>query len=101
MPFAKGNKHAGSRKGKPNKSTTDARTAISKIIDGNAHKVQGWLDRTAAKNPPRALDLYIKLAEYAIPKLGRIEHAGHDGGPMTIQVVQFADNPNPEKLAPA
>jgi hypothetical protein len=33
-----------------------------------------------------------KLAEYAAPKLGRIEHTGAEGGPVTYQVVSpFAD----------
>lgn len=82
--MARGGKRpgAGRPKGSPNKATTDARAAISQIIEGNADKVQGWLDRTARKMPHRALDLYIKLAEFAIPKLGRIEHTGEGGGPV-------------------
>jgi hypothetical protein len=94
-----GERRGGRKKGAPNKVTTDARTAISKIIEGNADKVQGWLNRTAVKKPDRALDLYLKLCEFGIPKLGRVEHTGPGGGALTIQVVRFADNPNPEELA--
>lgn len=78
----RGKKTGGRVKGTPNKATGDAREAIAKIIEGNADKVQAWLDRTAKKMPHRALDLYIKLAEYSIPKLGRIEHTGEGGGPV-------------------
>lgn len=65
------------------------------------HKVQGWLDRTARKQPHRALDLYLRLLEFSVPKLGRTEVTGLDGGPLSIQLVRFADDPNPTQLAPA
>jgi hypothetical protein len=100
---ASGKKRAGPGrpKGSVNKATADVRTAIAHIIEHNAPKVQGWLDRTASKNPGKAMDLYIKLAEFGIPKLGRVEHTGPGGGPLTVQVVRFADDQNPEKLAAA
>ena len=52
------NKSKQSRKGKtnnpngrpagtPNKATQDARQAIALFVDGNAHRLTGWLDSVA------------------------------------------------------
>jgi hypothetical protein len=41
-------------------------------------------------NPPdpgKALDLVAKLAEFAAPKLGRVEHAGDGGGPLVVEIM--------------
>jgi hypothetical protein len=43
------------------------------IAERNAGKIDGWLARVAKKNPAKAIDLYIKLIEYHIPKLSRQE----------------------------
>ena len=86
MAFEKGHKVSGSRKGIANKSTTDARVAISKFVDGNAHKLQSWLDQIAEgkidkdtkevlinPNPQKAFELFQSVIEYHIPKLARTD----------------------------
>jgi hypothetical protein len=79
----------GSRKGIPNKASTDVRKAIAKIAESKIGEVESWLDRIAVKNPERALDLYLRLIEYHIPRLARTEVAGHDGGALVVKVVRF------------
>lgn len=69
----------GRKKGIPNKSTRDVRLAIAQIAQNNVQNVQRWLERTARKQPGRALDLYLSLCEYHIPKLARTELVGKDG----------------------
>lgn len=90
----------------PNRSTTLFRDTISEILSGNSHKLQEWLDATAngkdaelhpltgdvvrkaiPPDPARALDLLAKLAEYAAPKLGRIEHVGDPTSPMQHHIT--------------
>lgn len=78
----------GRPKGIPNKATTEARTAISKFVDGNAHRLQAWLDSVAdgvtndegeyvvAPNPEKAFTLFQSVIEYHIPKLARQEVTG-------------------------
>jgi hypothetical protein len=86
--MAKGFKSGGgSRKGVPNKTSQEFRETVRALLDANSGNVQRWLTLVAEgdgtdtlpPDPARALDLMAKLAEYAAPKLGRIEHTGAEG----------------------
>lgn len=91
--MAKGGKRpgAGRPKGSPNKATADVRAAIALLAERNVAKLENWLNRTAKKNPAKAADLFLRAIEYHIPKLGRVEHTGKDGGDLAI-VVQAANH---------
>lgn len=89
--MAKGAKTGGgSRKGVPNKCTAEFRETVRKTLESNSENVSRWLTLVAEgdgtdsckPDPARALDLLCKLAEYAAPKLNRIEHTGANGGPV-------------------
>ena len=86
--MAKGIKTGGgSRKGIPNKSTAQAREAIALFVDGNAERLQGWLDQIAEdKGPQAAFDCFTSLLEYHVPKLARHELTGQDGGPQELVI---------------
>jgi hypothetical protein len=80
---AKERKGGGSRKGIPNKSTALAREAIAQFVDGNAARLQGWLDEIASdekQGPAVAFRLMLDVMEYHVPKLARTEHTGEGGG---------------------
>lgn len=79
----------GSRKGIPNKATADVRAAIAIVAEGCAPKIKEWLD--AIEDAGKRLDLYLKMLEYHIPKLGRVEVTGKDGGPLEVKIVRFGD----------
>jgi hypothetical protein len=89
--MAKGVKTGGgSRKGSPNKATAAAREAIAAFVDGNADRLQGWLDEIhAEKGAQSAFDSFTSLLEYHVPKLARHEHMGKDGGNITVEIKQF------------
>ena len=73
----------GRPKGLPNKSTANAREAITRFVDGNADRLQEWLDQIAVQDGPQAaFKCFSDLLEYHIPKLARSEHTGPDGGPQ-------------------
>lgn len=81
--MAKGKKTGGRQVGTPNKSTQAAREAIARFVDGNADRLQGWLDEVAAeKGAQAAFDCFSTLLEYHVPKLARTETTGKDGGPQ-------------------
>jgi hypothetical protein len=76
----------GSRKGIPNKATATAREAIARFVDGNAERLNGWLDEIEAQDGAKAaFACFTDLLEYHVPKLARHEHTGKDGGPVVIQ----------------
>jgi hypothetical protein len=70
---------SGRVKGTPNKTTAEVRVAPAALATANVSRVQAWLDRTAATDPTRVLDLYLRMLEYHIPKLARTEFTGPEG----------------------
>lgn len=86
--FKKGRKPGPGRpKGLPNKSTAAAREAISRFVDGNADRLQGWLDEIhAEKGAEAAFKCFSDLLEYHVPKLARHEHSGPDGKPQELNI---------------
>ena len=74
MSFEKGHKKKGGRtKGTPNKTTQELRQNIQLLIEHNTPKVQSWLDEVSKDNPSKALDFYIKLNDFVLPKLKSIQ----------------------------
>lgn len=78
-------------KGSPNKATANAREAIARFVDGNAGRLQGWLDEIHANEGAKeAYRCFTDLVEYHVPKLQRTELTGKDGKDLTL--VQAAKN---------
>lgn len=89
--FVKGQKRPNQGKRGPSKVTVEFRETVQSLLDDNRDNVAIWLKNVAegvngtSPDPAKALDLLAKLAEFAAPKLGRIEHTGENGGPVIIQ----------------
>lgn len=73
MDKTKNLKRKGRPKGAINKSTADVRAIIAIVAEKNARKIDAWLARIGRKNPAKAMDLYLRMLEYHIPKLTRTE----------------------------
>ena len=86
-------KTGGRTKGTPNKVNREFRETVRKLLDDNAENVGTWSTQVAEghgenkADPAKALDLLAKLAEFAAPKLGRVEHVGEGGGPVLSEIV--------------
>ena len=90
------NNPKGRPKGSPNKSTAMAREAIAQFVEGNAHKMQEWLEQVAIgvknnddkfivlPNPEKAFGMLQSVMEYNLPKLARTEHSGDEDQPVKI-----------------
>ncbi len=89
--MAKGRKTGGRQKGSPNKATRDVREAFASLLERNAPKFDGWLNKVGTEDPARALDLVAKLAEYHVPKLQRTEVTGLNGKPIVVQSIENDD----------
>lgn len=83
------NRGRGRPPGSVNKATKTFRETVSALLEGNADKVQQWLETVAygdgdqvKPDPKGALTLLAQLAEYATPKLARTELAGDKDAPL-------------------
>ena len=96
-------KTGGRAAGTPNKITIELRETILRVLESNADNIDIWLHAVAegdpthcrAADPARALDIVAKLAEFAVPKLARVECAG--AGNVAVQAtaikIEFVDAP--------
>jgi hypothetical protein len=88
--FAKGNtasRGKGRPKGSKDKSTGKAREMIASFIDGNAGRLNKWLDEVYKQDGPRAaFQCFSDLIEYHVPKLARNEVTGPDEGPVELVI---------------
>lgn len=98
--FKKGEKrpNQGRPPGRANKATQNAREAIARLVDGNAGRMQEWLDRIAEEEGPlKAWQCITDVIEYHIPKLARTEHTGEGGGPVQMGVSLSIQGVQPKR----
>lgn len=69
----KGLNRNGRKPGATNRSTQSFRDTITNLLADNSANVGIWLERVSQDDPAKALDLLAKLAEYAAPKLSKVE----------------------------
>ena len=58
------------------RSIARVRASMALLLEKNADKYQKWLEEAAKTSPLKALVLMKDLAEFYMPKLGRIEQTG-------------------------
>ena len=51
-----------------NKKTTEVVEKLINILENNNENIDKWLNTVAIKNPYRALEIYIKIAQMVLPK---------------------------------
>lgn len=109
-----GERRGGRKKGIPNKVTGDAREAFRKVYEGKLKELNRWLEEIAEgyecvtftqrgdpcyfkkRDPAKAADLLLRMAEHFIPKLERVEHTGKDGDKLsvTVSISEFKKSRN-------
>ena len=74
MGFAKGHKLATGRpKGAINRSTEMMKLTIARAVDNTLSTLSADLEKIRKEDPERAIELALKLMEYTLPKLSRME----------------------------
>lgn len=88
--MAKGQKTGGRTKGTPNKMTQTAKDAIALAAEqlGGANRLVAW-----AKEDPLNERVFWGTI---YPKLLPLQVTGDGGGPITVEIVQFGQNSDPE-----
>ena len=74
MAFTKGNKLSRGRPpGALNRSTEEMKLTIARAVNNTLNSLSKDLEEIKKKDPEKAMDLALKLMEYALPKLSRTE----------------------------
>ncbi len=72
--------------GVPNRVTQEVRQAFAELVAGNQHRLQALFDRVATDDPGRALELFLRLSEYVIPKPARLVEPVEETPQLVIQI---------------
>lgn len=100
LPGQRGFGGKGGRKpGTPNKLTLEVRAAFSSFYGKvSERELLALWRRAKKKDPVKALQLFVTLCEYFVPKLSRIENTGKDGGPQVVEVRTYPVAPPEPRL---
>jgi hypothetical protein len=99
---------AGRKPGTPNKVTAEDREVFRMVYERRLSDLDRWITETGdgfeavhflkdgtkipyiEKNPGKAADILVRMAEHFVPKLARNEHVGADGGPVEFVIRDIA-----------
>ena len=79
MPFVKGDKRInanGRPKGAVNRTTEQMRLTINRAVNNTLSTIQSDLEELKKTDPVKAIELSMKLMEYAMPKMRSIDIQG-------------------------
>lgn len=87
-------KTGGRQKGTPNKNTSEIKDCFEQLLKKNISKLDQWIDAIAIKDPAKALDIYIKISEFILPKLARKEYSQEVKEKISIPVISWVNTKN-------
>lgn len=76
MPFKPGNKLGGRKTGALNRSTEQAKLAISRIANDGIDILREDLEKIRKTDPLEAAKIYIRLLEFIVPKKSSVDIKG-------------------------
>ena len=95
MPFVKGDKRInanGRPKGAVNRTTEQMRLTINRAVNNTLSTIQSDLEELKKTDPVKALELSMRLMEYAMPKMRSIDLKGSIEVDQRIQQVSININ---------
>lgn len=92
--FVKG--ESGNRRGrpvgKPNKTTSEIKEIITKIVGNQLDKLEADLDKLRRTNPAKAVEISTKLIDYVIPKMSKLDIEGQLTHKVEKVVIEIKKN---------
>lgn len=86
--MALGRKTGGRKKGTPNKVTTATRETLQAAFEELAPDFVAVMRAAKEAEPTEFASLYLRLAEFSVPKLARTEVTGESGEAISIEIVR-------------
>lgn len=86
---------SGRKKGTPNKTTAEMKSLLTSIISNQLETLERDIIKLKKTNPEEALKLSIKLLEFIIPKMNKMELSGevkHQIEKITIEIKNGQSN---------
>jgi hypothetical protein len=85
-------KTGGRVKGTPNRTPTEIREAFQMLLSKNLDNMQKWI--LEIEDPGKRVDLIVKIAEFVLPKLSRVDLT-EKSSPDDNKIVILMRNENP------
>jgi len=98
MAFKKGDPNInreGRKVGSINKSTEEIKQTINKIVSSQLDSLEKDLSKLRKSNPEEAIRLSLRLLEYILPKMTKMDLTGevkHTIDKITIEIKNGIDN---------
>ena len=72
-------------------ATARLRTAIAELTDRNMAQFQYWLEYVALDDPKGALDIVVRMLEFSVPKLSRVEAQISAAGTVALEDLTIGE----------
>jgi hypothetical protein len=83
---------SGRQRGTPNKTTAKSRALFAHAFEALSGDFERWVRQLAKEDLRAACEAILALAEYHVPKLGRLEHTGEGGGPVVVRLISLPED---------
>jgi hypothetical protein len=85
----------GRAKGTPNKTTAEIKEIITKIVGNQLDMLESDLTKIRKESPARAAEIYMKMVEYVLPKMSKLDIDGRMEHQISKLVIEIKRNEEP------
>jgi len=86
----------GRTKGTPNKTTQEIKDIITRVVGNQLDKLESDLTRIRKESPARAAEIYMKMVEYVLPKMSKLDIEGKLEHKVSKLVIEIKRNEEPK-----
>jgi len=97
MPFQKGHKYYGGKKGRLS-ANKDFKEYSRHLVNKYCKKIETWINIVGEDNPKEAVKLLIELAEFNYSKMARLEMAETTKYPISFTFTPAQKKPTKDEI---